>query len=352
MRGKRFCVVMAGNPYTESGEVFKVPDMLANRADIYNLGDVLSGMEHAFALSYIENSLSSNRVLAPLATRGMADFYRFADLAEGKTVADSDFEHDYSAAERDEIVALLKKMIRVRETVLRVNQAYIASSAQAEAYRTEPTFKLQGSYRNMNKLAEKLSPVMSDQELEALIDDHYQGEAQLLTYGAEENLLKLKQMRGTMNDEEAARWQAICEEYRRRQQAGGDEETGVKVVRQLGLISEHLQQLGQQLVAGLDSGKHPEPDLDKALSQLSRSLETGLSEGLQSVQLNPAVTVNLDSPPQVGDALMAFARIFEESIVPLVKTMDGKLDLDLKTQSDMSRVLRVIRELQERLLAG
>ncbi|ERS83337.1 DNA repair ATPase [Marinobacter sp. C1S70] len=352
MRGKRFCVVMAGNPYTESGEVFKVPDMLANRADIYNLGDVLSGMEHAFALSYIENSLSSNRVLAPLATRGMADFYRFADLAEGKTVADSDFEHDYSAAERDEIVALLKKMIRVRETVLRVNQAYIASSAQAEAYRTEPTFKLQGSYRNMNKLAEKLSPVMSDQELEALIDDHYQGEAQLLTYGAEENLLKLKQMRGTMNDEEAARWQTICEEYRRRQQAGGDEETGVKVVRQLGLISEHLQQLGQQLVAGLDNGKHPEPDLDKALSQLSRSLETGLTEGLQSVQLNPAVTVNLDSPPQVGDALMAFARIFEESIVPLVKTMDGKLDLDLKTQSDMSRVLRVIRELQERLLAG
>ncbi|TVT32455.1 DNA repair ATPase [Marinobacter vinifirmus] len=350
MRGKRFCVVMAGNPYTESGEVFKVPDMLANRADIYNLGDVLSGMEHAFALSYIENSLSSNRVLAPLATRGMADFYRFADLAEGKAVADSDFEHDYSAAERDEIVALLKKMIRVRETVLRVNQAYIASSAQAEAYRTEPTFKLQGSYRNMNKLAEKLSPVMSDQELEVLIDDHYQGEAQLLTYGAEENLLKLKQMRGTMNDEEAVRWQAICEEYRRRQQAGGDEETGVKVVRQLGLISEHMQQLGQQLVAGMDSRRESEPDLDKALSELSRSLETGLTEGLQSVQLNPAVTVNLDSPPQVGDALMAFARIFEESIVPLVKTMDGKLDLDLKTQQEMSRVLRVIRDLQDRLL--
>jgi hypothetical protein len=350
MRGKRFCVVMAGNPYTESGEVFKVPDMLANRADIYNLGDVLSGMEHAFALSYIENSLSSNPVLAPLATRGMADFYRFADLAEGKSVADSDFEHDYSAAERDEIVSLLKKMIRVRETVLRVNQAYIASSAQAEAYRAEPTFKLQGSYRNMNKLAEKLSPIMSEDELEALIDDHYQGESQLLTQGAEENLLKLKQMRGTLSEAEAARWQSICEEYRRRQQAGGDEETGVKVVRQLGLISEHMQQLGQQLVAGMDSRRKSEPDLDKALSQLSRSLETGLTEGLQSVQLNPAVTVNLDSPPQVGDALMAFARIFEESIVPLVKTMDGKLDLDLKTQQEMSRVLRVIRELQERLL--
>ncbi|POA51340.1 hypothetical protein C1884_30525, partial [Pseudomonas sp. GW460-R15] len=36
MRGKRFAIVMAGNPYTESGDVFKIPDMLANRADIYN----------------------------------------------------------------------------------------------------------------------------------------------------------------------------------------------------------------------------------------------------------------------------------------------------------------------------
>ncbi|MBU2874756.1 DNA repair ATPase [Marinobacter salexigens] len=351
MRGKRFCVVMAGNPYTESGEVFKVPDMLANRADIYNLGDVLSGMEHAFELSYIENSLSANRVLAPLATRGMADFYRFADLAAGKAVAGSDFEHDYSSAERDEIVSLLKKMMRVRETVLRVNQAYIASSAQAEAYRTEPTFKLQGSYRNMNKLAEKLSPVMSDEELEALIDDHYQGESQLLTQGAEENLLKLKQMRGTMTEAEASRWQAICEEYRRRQQAGGDEETGVKVVRQLGLIAEQMQQLGLQMVAGMAGQKDSEPDVNKALGELSRSLENGLTEGLQSVQLSPAITVNLDSPPQVGEALTAFARIFEESLVPLVKLMDGKLGLDLKTQREMSRVLRVIGELQDKLLS-
>ena len=45
LRGRKFAVVMAGNPYTESGDVFKIPDMLANRADIYNLGDVLSGRE-------------------------------------------------------------------------------------------------------------------------------------------------------------------------------------------------------------------------------------------------------------------------------------------------------------------
>ena len=67
MRGRKFAVVMAGNPYTESGEVFRIPDMLANRADIYNLGDTLAGMNDVFALSYIENSLTSNAVLVPLA---------------------------------------------------------------------------------------------------------------------------------------------------------------------------------------------------------------------------------------------------------------------------------------------
>ena len=73
MRGKRFAIVMAGNPYTESGDVFKMPDMLASRADIYNLGDVLSGREGLFALSYIENCLTSNPVLLPLSSREPAD---------------------------------------------------------------------------------------------------------------------------------------------------------------------------------------------------------------------------------------------------------------------------------------
>jgi hypothetical protein len=37
LRGKRFAIVMAGNPDTRSGEVFKIPDMPANRTDIHNL---------------------------------------------------------------------------------------------------------------------------------------------------------------------------------------------------------------------------------------------------------------------------------------------------------------------------
>ena len=44
----------------------------------------------------------------------------------------------------------------MRDVILKVNLEYIRSAAQADEYRTEPPFKLQGSYRNMNKMAEKI----------------------------------------------------------------------------------------------------------------------------------------------------------------------------------------------------
>ena len=50
LRGKKVVVVMAGNPYTESGEKFKIPDMLANRADTYNLGEIIGGSRDAFVM--------------------------------------------------------------------------------------------------------------------------------------------------------------------------------------------------------------------------------------------------------------------------------------------------------------
>ena len=183
MRGRKFCVVMAGNPYTESGEAFKIPDMLANRADIYNLGDILGGMDEQFALSYVENSLTSNPALAPLAVREMDDVYKLINMAKGESIATTDLSHQYSGAEINEITEILKKMFVIQDVVLKINQQYIASAAQNDKYRTEPAFKLQGSYRNMNKMTEKISAVMNEQELMQMIADHYLGEAQLLTNG-------------------------------------------------------------------------------------------------------------------------------------------------------------------------
>ncbi|WNV91126.1 DNA repair ATPase [Umezawaea sp. Da 62-37] len=242
LRGKRFAVCMAGNPYTESGQRFRIPDMLANRADVWNLGDVLSGREDLFALSYVENALTSNPVLAQLSTRDRKDVELLVRLARGDdSVRPDQLTHPYSSVELDQVLSVLRKLIRAQEVVLANNQAYIASAAQADASRTEPPFRLQGSYRNMNKLAERIVPVMNDDELASVIDDHYVGEAQTLTSGAEANLLKLGELRGTLTPEQAERWDEVKAGYRRAQALGGSSDDPMsRAVGAVGLLADRV----------------------------------------------------------------------------------------------------------------
>ncbi|MEV0756985.1 DNA repair ATPase [Streptosporangium sp. NPDC050280] len=242
LRGKRFAVCMAGNPYTEAGKRFRIPDMLANRADVWNLGDVLSGRDELFALSYVDNALTSNPVLAPLSTRDRGDIRLLVRLARGDSGVRADqLSHPYSSVELEQVLAVLRKMLRIQRVVLANNQAYIASAAQSDASRTEPPFQLQGSYRNMNKLAARVVPVMNDAELEAVIDDHYLGEAQTLTSGAEANLLKLAELRGTITPVQAARWAEVKAAYLRSQALGGAEDDPMtRAVGAVGLLADRV----------------------------------------------------------------------------------------------------------------
>ncbi|GKQ38994.1 DNA repair ATPase [Streptomyces sp. A012304] len=254
LRGKRFAVCMAGNPYTESGSRFRIPDMLANRADVWNLGDVLTGKEDAFALSFIENALTANPVLAPLAGRDRADLDLLIRLAEHDPTARADrLTHPYAPAELERILAVLRHLFTIRGTVLAVNAAYIASAAQSDTTRTEPPFQLQGSYRNMNKIAQRVQPVMNDTELAALIDDHYTAEAQTLTTGAESGLLKLAELRGTLTPEQAARWTELKAAYVRTQALGGpDDDHLTRAVAALGLLADRIAAVESAIARAAD----------------------------------------------------------------------------------------------------
>ncbi|MGW2746884.1 DNA repair ATPase [Streptomyces sp. NPDC001450] len=242
LRGKRFAVCMAGNPYTESGDRFRVPDMLANRADVWNLGDVLTGKEDVFALSFVENALTAHPLLAPLAGRDRADLDLLVRLASADPTARADrLAHPVPPAELDRVLAVLRHLLAARDTVLTVNAAYIASAARSEAARTEPPFRLQGSYRDLNRIAQRLSPVMNDTELAAVITDHYTAEAQTLTTGAEANLLKLAELRGTLGPEQAARWAEVkTADVRARTLGGPGDDPLTRAVAALGLLADRV----------------------------------------------------------------------------------------------------------------
>jgi len=337
MRGKKFCVVMAGNPYTESGELFKIPDMLANRADIYNLGDILGGMDEQFALSYIENSLTSNSVLAPLAVREMEDIYKIIEMAKGANIASTDLKHQYSGAELNEIQAVLAKLFTVQELVLKVNQQYISSAAQDDKYRTEPAFKLQGSYRNMNKMAEKVSAVMNDEELMQMLSDHYQGEAQLLTTGAEHNLLKLAQLRGNSTAEEQQRWNVIVDDFQRDKSMGGDDiDAATKVASQLSYVTQHLQSIHKAI--------NTDTELVQPMITISHQLQS-----LQEAINEKDVGVNVVNKPSVvvEESIRQLANIVETTFMPVVAAMDKKIDLDLaivRKVNDLSEDMKILTQ--------
>lgn len=276
LRGKKVAVVMAGNPYTEGGSKFKIPDMLANRADTYNLGDILGGHLDAFVASYIENSLTSNPILARLASRHQEDVHSVLRIAESGSHEGVEFKGNHAPAEIEEMVAVTRHLLEVRGTIFRVNQEYIKSAAQEDAYRTEPPFKLQGSYRNMNRIAAKVLPLMTKEEVRELILDHYRNESQTLTQGAEANLLKFKEFEGIASDVEKARWADIKKEFMKRRLLGGagEEDPVGRVVAQLSGFQDGLDSI-KSVIA--DSGRNyakPQTLSETTVSQLREIIAT------------------------------------------------------------------------------
>ncbi len=221
LRGKKVCVVMAGNPFTESGDKFQIPDMLSNRADIYNLGDIIGDQSDAFDLSYIENALTSNVILRNLVGKSQKDLYSLIKIAETGSSEGIEFESNHTSEEIKDYVSVLEKMIVVRNVILDVNKHYIKSAAMDDQYRTEPPFKLQGSYRNMNRMAEKILAIMNEDELKTLIMSYYENESQTLTTSAEANLLKFKGLNSWRTEEEEKRWEEIVSVFLKAQKLKG-----------------------------------------------------------------------------------------------------------------------------------
>jgi hypothetical protein len=243
LRGKRFCVIMAGNPYTESGEKFRIPDMLANRADVYNLGDVIGGSDTLFKLSLLENAIVENPYLQRIAGKSFTDFYKLVDYIGSKSEMMPGLEGNHTRQDVEDFITVVRNILSIRDIVLSVNQNYIKSAAMQDAYRPEPPFKLQGSYRDMNKLAGGIVPLMNKQELDELILTHYESESQILTSDSEANILKLKEIAGLLTDKDRDRWEHIKEIFNKKNKFAGIDKEGQtgQVLAQLAEFNDNLE---------------------------------------------------------------------------------------------------------------
>lgn len=244
-RGKKVCVVMAGNPYTESGDKFKIPDMLANRADVYNLGDMLRENEEAFKLSYIENAITSNKYLNRIYMKNPEDIYKLIQVVTTGNRDGINLTGTYTEEETEEALSVLRSCIKIRDEILRVNMEYIYSSSQNNEYRTEPPFKLQGSYRNMNKIVEKVVSIMNDDEIERLVGNSYINDAQTLATHAEASLLKFYEITNRMTEEQEKRWNEIKKIYLEKK-SEKDGQRVMQVIKELKNIGENIKLIGNK----------------------------------------------------------------------------------------------------------
>jgi hypothetical protein len=200
----------------------------------------------------------------------------------------ADFEGNHSPAEIEDMLAVTRHLLGIRDVILRVNQQYIASAAQEDSYRTEPPFRLQGSYRNMNRIAEKVLPLMTAEEVHQLVMDHYRGEAQNLTTAAEANLLKLREMLGILEESAAVRWEQIKKEFLRKKLLGGAAEGDpvARVVAQMTQFSDGLDAIRTEIrQAGADFAR-PQTLADATIERL-----TEIIQGLRAVPVDVEIKV-------------------------------------------------------------
>ena len=102
----------------------------------------------------------------------------------------------------------------------------------------------------MNKMAEKVVPVMNDEELKNLVLNHYQNESQTLTTGAESNLLKFKEISGQLSPSEILRWEEIKTTFKKNKRFKGLNESDnlAQLLTQLSVLGEGVEGIKDALV--------------------------------------------------------------------------------------------------------
>jgi hypothetical protein len=297
---------------------------------------------------YLENCLTSNTVLAPLSTASPEDSRSIIQAAMRDSIDGIELQSNLANDDVREMFEVMRKLIRVRDIVLRVNRAYIQSAAQADAYRTEPPFKLQGSYRNMNRIAERVASVMNDQELTALIIGSYEQEAQTLTTDNEAIVLKFKELMGILTPIEKERWESIKYAYLESTRMAGmsNEDAAGQLMRQLSAMRDGLESIRaviSRAMATRDDGSEQRMDarvesLRQSLAGTSRELSQTLSQTgkqLETIAAQQALTVPEQKilvqhkiPRVLADLVQGQFHLMQEWMRPLLaESLDNGRDL-------------------------
>jgi hypothetical protein len=166
----------------------------------------------------------------------------------------------------------------------------------------------------MNRLAEKVVTIMNDDEVRAIILDHYRGESQTLTTGTEANMLKFRELIGIQTAEDKARWEDIKQTFKRNNAArgaGGDNDPAGRIVAQLSGFQSGLEGIQKVMADQLAKPPPPPPPVPQVNVDMSPvgkgldALQAALEKQSAKSQAAPPMTVDLGPLSQSLEALRA-----------------------------------------------
>jgi hypothetical protein len=138
----------------------------------------------------------------------------------------------------------------------------------------------------MNKIAEKILPMMTQTEVRQIVADHYRSESQTLSKAAEANLLKWRELTSQLDETGQARWDEIKRTFGRNLLTGGAGDDPVsRITGQLTAFNVGLERIERALSSGSSLS-------DQTVSHLKT-----LIEGLRAVP----VTVDINVLPVERD---------------------------------------------------
>jgi hypothetical protein len=226
---------------------------------------------------------------------------------------------------------------------------------------------------------------MTPGELDRLISDHYQGESQTLTTAAEQNLLKLAEMRGNQTPEQKKRWAEIKLEFVRQHRMGGSDAD--PITKLAGTISGIAGDLNSELGAirstiGNGTGtaslnaeirdlrdavlhltkrateetaaRDPQAWLGERLDTLAKSLRA-LAERPQQVEVRqsalPAQANGGAAHPENWDVAQLLAQVkrIETFLMPVVKHANEAREVDTVFANKMVQIIELLEQLDARL---
>jgi hypothetical protein len=261
-----------------------------------------------------------------------------------------EFESNLSPDAIGEMHQVLRKLHRVRDIVLKVNREYIRSAAQSDDYRTEPPFKLQGSYRNMNRIAEKVVSVMNDSELMQTIVSSFEQDAQTLSKDGESNILKFKELLGTLTAEEEERWKAIKRTFVEKNRLKGlsDQDSSAQFLVSIlslkdGLDAIHkvLDSMGKTHRENLESNRFKEQTI--AQEPNGNSIERPTNDSIPESK----IIVQHAVPRVIADLIRGQYQLLFDGLKPVIESLTNQSVSNDRLRSSMKEVLELYDKLMQ-----